>query len=345
MIKHAIKLVFLMILFLAGMFQQIRAAKIDIVILKNGDYITGEVKRMEFARLSYSTDAMKTLDIDWTQVLYLKANAQFRIELESGYDFSGSISTDSLNNRLIIQFDSLSFSAEFDEVVRIIPIKDTFLKRLKVNLDLGFSYTKASDIAQLTNNASASYRSWQWRHELTFNSIVTTKKDSSASKNIDLNWTSNRFFIYRWFVNGFIGGQTNTELGLRLRLLAGVGGGRDVFRTNTNLMTAALGLQVTQEWKDESQGGDTNLEGLIGLSHSKFQFDNPEISLNTSLRIYPNITTMGRIRFNFNTDLKWEVFKDFYWKLTFYDNFDNQPPSEGSSKNDYGITLSFGWKY
>lgn len=340
--KH---LIILVLLLLSGSLQNARAAKTDIVILKNGDKITGEVKRMEYARLTYSTDAMKTLSIEWKHVKYLKANAQFRIELESGFDFSGSISTDTLNNRLIIQFDSLSYYADFNQVVRIIPIKDTFLKRLKVSLDLGFSYTKASDIAQLTNNISGSYRSWQWRHELTFNSIVTTKKDTTTSKNIDLNWTSNRFFIYRWFVNAFVGGQTNTELGLRLRLLMGAGGGKDIFRTNTNLMTAGGGLQVTQEWKEDSNGGDTNLEGIVVVSHSKFQYDDPEIDLNTTIKIYPGITTPGRIRFAFNTNLSWEIFKDFFWKLTLYDNFDNQPPTEGAAKNDYGITLSFGWKY
>ena len=98
-------------------------------------------------------------------------------------------------------------------------------------------------------------------------------------------------------------------------------------------------------WKKDSNGGDTNLEGLVALRHKKFQYEDPEIDLNTTLTIYPNITTPGRIRLNFNTNLTWEVFEDFFWKLTLYDNFDNQPVTENAGKNDYGVTLSFGWKY
>jgi hypothetical protein len=76
--------------------QSVDAAKEDIIILKNGDYITGEVKSMEFARLSYSTDAMKTLSIEWDEIKYLKAKETFRIEMEDETDFSGSLDSDSL---------------------------------------------------------------------------------------------------------------------------------------------------------------------------------------------------------------------------------------------------------
>lgn len=321
------------------------AAKTDVVILKNGDYITGELKRMEFARLSYSTDAMKTLSIEWDQIKYLKANQTFRIELENGYDFAGSIDTDTLNNRLIIKFDSLYYKTSFHDVVKIIPIEDTFLKRSKLSLDLGFSYTKASDIAQLTSNVNGSYRSWNFRHELKFNSIVTAKKDSNSAQNIDLTWNTSRFFIYKWFLNGFIGAQRNTELGLNLRLLIGAGGGKDLYRTNTNLLTTGGGLQVTQEWKNDSKDSETNLEGLVTLNHQKFQYVDPEIDLNTTITVYPSITNWGRIRFNLNTNLSWEIWDDFFWKLTLYDNYDNEPSTEGDSKNDYGVTFSFGWKY
>ncbi len=347
MIRSGSKILKLMFCFVLSLMVTLPAlaAKIDVVILKNGDYITGELKIMEFARLSYSTDAMKTLSIEWDQIKYLKANQTFRIELENGYDFSGSIDTDTLNNKLIIKFDSLYYKTSFHDVVRIIPIKDSFLERSKVSLDLGFSYTKASDIAQLTSNVNGSYRSWHFRHELKFNSIITAKKDSNAAQNVDLTWNTSRFFVYKWFLNAFIGAQKNTELGLNLRLLIGAGGGKDLYRTNTNLLTAGGGLQITQEWKKDTEGSETNLEGLVGLNHQKFQYVDPEIDLNTTVTLYPSITSWGRIRFNFNTNLSWEIWKDFFWKLTLYDNFDNQPPTEGASKNDYGVTLSFGWKY
>jgi len=321
------------------------AAKTDIVILKNGDHLTGELKRMEFARLTFKTDAMSTIYIEWNKIIYLKAAETFRTELENGYDFAGSLDTDSLNNELIIIFDSLSYHSKLNKIVRIIPIKDTFLKRLKFSIDLGFSYTKASDVAQLSTNLSGSVRSWQWNHNLAFNSIVTTKVDTTPAENIDLNYNLSRFFLYRWFLNGFTGVEKNTELDLDLRLLIGLGGGKDIFRTNTNLLAAVVGMQVTQEWYISESGSTTNLEGVGYLQHKKFVYDDPEVDITTTFRVYPSLTVPGRIRFSFNTNLKWEIFSDFFWRLTFYDNFDNKPKDPGTSTNDYGITINFGWSY
>jgi hypothetical protein len=321
------------------------AEKVDVVILKNGDYITGEVKNMEFARLSYSTDAMKTLSIEWDEVMYIKAKETFRIEMEDGTDFSGSLDSDSLNQTLIIKFKNYSYNVKFDKVVKITPIKDTFAKRVKFSVDLGFSYTKASEVAQLTSNANGSYRSWEFYHELDFSSIVTSTSDTTTTENVDLRWNTSRFFLYKWFLNGFVGAQRNTELGLNLRLLIGAGGGKDIFRTNTNLLSGAGGLQITQEWNQDQAGSTTSLEGILFIRHRKFQYDDPEIDLSTNLWVYPSFTTWGRYRVNFNTNVKWEIFEDFFWRLTFYDNYDSQPPTEGAAKNDYGITLSFGWKY
>jgi hypothetical protein len=321
------------------------AEKIDIVILKNGDYITGEVKSMEYARLSYSTDVMKTLSIEWAEIKYIKAKATFRIEMENGADFSGSLDSDSLSQTLIIHFKNYSYRVKFSEVVKITPIKDTFAERVNFSIDLGFSYTKASEVAQLTSNANGTYRSWEFYHELDFNSIVTATSDTSTTENVDLSWNTSRFYLYKWFLNGFIGGQRNTGLGLNLRLLIGAGGGKDIYRTNTNVLSGAGGLQVTQEWNQDEAGSTTNLEGLLVARHKKFQYDDPEIDWTTTVKLYPGITTWGRVRLNFNTNLRWEIFNDFFWKLTFYDNFDSQPPSENAAKNDYGITISFGWKY
>ena len=42
-----------------------RAAKTDVVVLINGNDVTGEIKSLEFGELRYSTDSMGTVSIDW----------------------------------------------------------------------------------------------------------------------------------------------------------------------------------------------------------------------------------------------------------------------------------------
>ena len=139
--------------------------------------------------------------------------------------------------------------------------------------------------------------------------------------------------------------EQNTELGLNLRLLAGAAGGKDLLRTNTNIVTTDIGAQFTREWTEIDKSGKFHLEAKIGGRYSKFQYSDPEIDLTTNLEIYPSISQWGRIRINFDVKLKWEIIEDLYWSLTFYDNFDNKPQGVNAHKNDYGVVLAFGWSY
>ena len=59
------RLIIISLLLVTICHQEIHAEKTDIIILSNGDRLTGEVKRMEFAQVEFKTDAMSTVYIDW----------------------------------------------------------------------------------------------------------------------------------------------------------------------------------------------------------------------------------------------------------------------------------------
>jgi hypothetical protein len=325
--------------------QEILAEKIDIIILTNGDHLSGEVKRMEYAQVEFKTDAMSTIYIDWHEVKFIRSHERFRTELSNGYHFYGSLDTDTLRSQLIIVFDSLTYKASFSDVLGIIPIKDTFLKRLKLKMDLGFSYTKGSNIGQFSSNLNSSYRSLMFLHRLTFDFIITSQQDTLPAQNLNLAWSTSRFFLYRWFYVIFTGIQKNTKLGLKMRLLFGAGGGKDLLHDNLQVLTTAGGLQVTEEWRYNQDPLKKNLEGVITLRYSRFRYQHPKLDLDTDFKMFPNLTTKGRIRYEFNISLSWEIFADFYWEISFYNNYDNKGDSDSSAKNDYGTTISFGWTY
>jgi hypothetical protein len=43
--------------------------------------------------------------------------------------------------------------------------------------------------------------------------------------------------------------------------------------------------------------------------------------------------------------LKWEIISDLYWKIEFWDKYDNKPQSGRGQTNDYGIVFALGWSY
>ena len=47
------------------------------------------------------------------------------------------------------------------------------------------------------------------------------------------------------------------------------------------------------------------------------------------------------MRVNTDITLRSEIVRDFFWELSFYSNFDNQPAS-GAEKEDFGVVTSLG---
>lgn len=73
-------------------------------------------------------------------------------------------------------------------------------------------------------------------------------------------------------------------------------------------------------------------------------FDFSDLNLKTGLKIYPSLSEKGRIRIDYDLTLKYDLPLDFYIKMGFTLNFDNQPAIEGNDF-DYIFTSGFGWKF
>ena len=66
--------------------------KTDVIILKNGDHITGEIKSLARGKMSLSTDSMGTVSIEWEDVERVTSQWVFEVETETGLRTFGSLS-------------------------------------------------------------------------------------------------------------------------------------------------------------------------------------------------------------------------------------------------------------
>jgi hypothetical protein len=102
---------------------------------------------------------------------------------------------------------------------------------------------------------------------------------------------------------------------------------------------------VNRERKSDESEPVFNLEGLINAQYQLFKYDHPKMNLLTYINLLPSLSDFGRVRFNYNAQLSWEIFIDFYWDLTFYYEHDNKPQSENVSQSDYHIDTSIKFEF
>jgi len=320
------------------------AAKTDIVILQNGDRTTGEIKELKFGKLKYGTDDAGTISFEWDKIAYLKSVNQYQIETEEGDIYYGAIDTDTLANKILVISASDSIAIDFPEVVWIIRVKKKFWSRLGASLSLGSSYTKASDVGQFSFSGNANYRTPKHHLDLKLSTIFTSQPEKETTKNADYILGYSRVLKHHWTFGGETGFQQNSEQGIDLRYLLSAGGGNYIIKTNHSQLGLIGGINLNQEWLRGVDSSQTSLEGLATAAFQTYRYDSPQLNLLANVTGYPNLTPVGRYRIQGNMQLRWEIFSDFFWDLTFYDNYDSEPP-EGASKNDYGIVFSVGWSY
>ena len=69
-----------------------------------------------------------------------------------------------------------------------------------------------------------------------------------------------------------------------------------------------------------------------------------KFDVDAVLYAYPSITNQGRIRMGMQTALGIELFRNFKWKFSLYENFDSRPPVH-APRNDFGTGTSLGWTF
>src|SRR5262245_48847762 len=79
------------IFLVATLTEQAFAARTDVVTLKNGDRLTGEIRQLERGKLTYKTDDLGTVSIEWDKVTSLQSIHLFEVELQTGQKYFGNL--------------------------------------------------------------------------------------------------------------------------------------------------------------------------------------------------------------------------------------------------------------
>jgi hypothetical protein len=76
-----------------------------------------------------------------------------------------------------------------------------------------------------------------------------------------------------------------------------------------------------------------------------FRYTFPKLDFVLTTKVFPSLTDWGRVRVELDTSFSYEILSNFYIGLDGFYPFDSRPPTETTSKRDYGISLSIRWKF
>ena len=330
------------------------AQKTDVVVLKNGDRVTAEIKELIRGEMRLSTDAFGMIYVKWEDVERIETDKRLQVEVIEGTRYFGPLDEPGETGEMAIQDSGQRATLAYDQIVYVKPIKSTqgFAGYFDSSLAVGFSYTQASDVMQWNVNASTKYRTERYLIQAGYDSLITNNGTGTDSSRRDLTASYYQYLKNRWLWFGAGGYQQNDELGVDGRFLANGGVGRVISASQKHELLIAGGLNANFEnstgSSDPTNAGsdsETSLEGLLFVEWTYFKLHTPKSNVNISFDYFPSLSESGRQRGDLKVRYRQEFVKDFFWNLSYFYNFDSDPPAGAISEEDYGVITSLEYKF
>jgi len=312
----------------------------DVVVTTTGERLVGEIIRVEKDVLTFSTSYSDVdFKIEWDKVASIESTRQFLVETFDGKRLTGSLTAVSTAKGAV---QIAGTTLQIADVSAVQPVERKFWSRFDSGLDFGYSMTRTNSAKQLTLGANLSYRDAQYYDVLFANVFSSTQDNAPDTQRWDVANDFRRFLGGRWYVNATQDFLNSEEQGLDLRTTIGGGAGRYLLRSSSEHLAVGAGLAWTKE--NYTDATPTKDSGEAYFS-SEFMTERLKVTdFITRFTYYPSLTIDNRYRVAYRFDFDFNLPGDWYLRTGFWDNYDSQPPP-GFSKNDYGWSNAFGFKF
>jgi hypothetical protein len=317
----------------------------DSIVFESGDHIVGKIKELNRGILKLKTKYSKSdFQIKWLKVRAIYSTRKYTFSLNSGQQLFGSIEMDSLRNDIafITQENGLKRPILFKEIIFIKRIDKKFWDRIKASIDAGYTWTKANNLHQFSIQADVSYFGKKVYFTAGTNVIRSVQDSAANTKRTEGNFALKVYMPKDFFY--FISNDLlqNTEQLLDLRSSTATGFG--FHYVNSNRMVGAISMGAA--WNNEKFTNDSiqrnSIEGFIGVAYEIFNLG--DLNIKTNINTMPSFTELGRIRVDFNINVRYKFPFDLYIGGGYTLNYDNKPTTD-ASKLDFVLQTSIGWSW
>ena len=317
----------------------------DEIWLKNGDRITGTVKKMENKVLIFKTPYAGEMSINWDEITALTTDSPIEMVLDDDTSFLGSMvpAPEGQIELQLVDETVERLAVDLKEVKAINPTPPERGLEIKARLNIGVKVdTGNTDKEEYDVNGQLSLRSEKNRfifygeYELDKADGDKTKEQSKVFGKYD------RFLTQKFYIFGSTFFETDVKQDLDFRLVPSAGPGYQFYETELTNLWVELGPTYVIEKYDESDD-EEYMAGVsrINFNHyffkeifQFFHFDQGTLSFEDT----SDIIILSR------TGIRMPLYK--YFNLTAQWNWDwDNTPAPGDDRSDYEYILSVGVQY
>jgi hypothetical protein len=326
--------------------------KTDVLVMKNGDRMTCQIKGLDAGVLYVSFDYIDgTTSVQWSKVAHLESNQLFIVQTEDGEVHTGRLNSPETPagqpvKIQVIESPQREVVLERSDIVKMGETSDRFWKRFNCDIRSGIIYSKGNQSTQYNVGTDVEYLRERWSAAASLSSSLSSSTGANAATRNNLQLSASR--LLRWdnyFYSGLSNFLQSSEQGINLQTTLGGGVGRYFKNTNNSSISLLGGLawqNTAYNAKIGPQGQHNILAAAIAAEVKLFKFS--KTNLNITAILLPALSQPGRVQFNTNASYYVKLFSNLKWNVSFYGDWDNRPPATFSG-SDYGSSSGLSWTF
>lgn len=314
----------------------------DVVHMKNGDRLTGELAAISGKRLVLQTEFAGRLSLKQSSVLTVETEESFELKLRDGGRMSG---------RLVVAAQGQAVLGADDELqpLALDQVRSAGQNRLAI-VDRGLDWSTRADLSAAVSTGNSDTGSYNALIETTltrnksehFLSLLIRQEEAegeSTKDQLDLDYGYKRFVTEKWFGAGNFEYFEDGLKDVDYRITAGAGVGYQFWDNSFGALSARLSANMVVE--ELAGDRDENPAVRWALKYNRFLWsERVEVFHSNSLLVIPDrgevIESSTGIRMIVNHRIDTHLRVDL--------DHETNPP-EGNDKTDVTYSLGIGIKF
>jgi putative salt-induced outer membrane protein YdiY len=313
-----------------------QAKAVDVLVMKNGDRITGEITKIWDEEITIEPEYSDEFNVDVPGVAYIESEREFEIDLADGRELVVTFPGADAEGNQIIKTGSGTEVLVLSNMLELDEPEDYFDWESFIDLS-GDLKRGNTDSSNNKLRADTTLKLGDHRHIGEFVLYREKLADETTKDQTIVNYNYAWFFKDPWFFSAFTSFERDPIIQLDSRVTVSAGVGLEVWNTADRSLNIQLGVGARDE--DIGDQSETSSVATWVLRYSQ-DFFSDDLTLFHNHSIIPTISGRTNTSIRTSTGLRYEITDLLYANISLDYDYETEPADAATDNED--IVLLFG---
>ncbi len=329
------------------------AANAGLLVMKNSDRITGEIKRIWDAEVTIEPTYSDEFQVDVSAIDHVESSRNLEIELKDGRSVVARLTGVDENGKQIVTAGDQSFSISLEQIFELDEPEEDF--EWDSNVEFSADFNSGNTESYNTKlRADSTVKLGDHRHigEITY----LQEQITDVQTQIDTQTQDQELFLYNynwlfrdpWFFSTRLSFERDPIIQLENRSILSFGVGRDVWLTPRRELNVQLGAGAqTEEFSDLDPtvpNVTTESAVLTWVLRYRQDFIGDDLELYHNHSITSNVSGRSNTSYKTTTGLRFEITDLLYANLSVDYDYETHP-AEPAVSEDIRMLIGLGAEF